>query len=572
MIPTSEFSEGQSSNPRLDKPLFEERLVKIICIGAGASGLILAYKLQRSFKNFELVVYEKNEGVGGTWFENTYPGCACDIPAHTYTYSFEPKADWSAVYANGQEIQQYFEDFADKYDLKRFINFQRQVCHAKWDETSAEWQVDVLCLEDGRIMHDHCNILVNASGALNAWKWPDIPRLHSFQGPLLHTAKWDKSADLKNKRVGIIGNGSSAIQLLPAIYPDVRQVTNFIRSPTWILPPFSEPQRLYTLAEHLRFKEDPKSHLALRKAQTAEAFKTFPVLIKDSEQQKYMSSALTQILKDKLPPHLVDSLIPQTSVGCRRITPGFDYLEKLSGEKTQVVVGDIRRVTERGVIDSEGKEHVLDVLVCATGFDTSFVPKFPIVGPKGVNMQTTWKDEVKAYLGVAAAGFPNYFTLFGAGSPAATGPAMVIFELQADYILKMVDRYQTENIRSMAPKAEAVEDFIKHRDEFMKRTVMSENCRSWYKAGPSQQINALWPGSGMHWYFVFKQDPRYEDWEWTYEGNRFSYFGNGFASLELVDPGAVDWAFFIRNEDDDPHLSRGARIAAMSSSTNKTVF
>ncbi|PPR03724.1 hypothetical protein CVT24_007372 [Panaeolus cyanescens] len=554
-----------SSDPRLDRPLFDERLVRIICIGAGASGLILAYKLRRSFTNFELVVYEKNEAVGGTWVENTYPGCACDVPAHTYTYSFEPKSDWSSIYASSEEIQQYFEDFSEKYQLQQYIKFNHQVSNATWDDVSGEWKVDALRLDDGQMIQDRCHILVNATGALNAWKWPDIPTLHSFKGPLIHTAKWDNTLDLEGKHVGIIGNGSSALQLLPAIYPSVRKVTNFVRSPIWIAPSFSEPQRQHTEEEKSKFKQDPESHLAFRKAQVSGVFTRWPVFLKDSEAQKITVSMLTQLLKDKLPSYLVDSAIPNVGVGCRRVAPGLDYLEKLSGEKTHVVLGDIERITERGVVDAQGVEHELDILVCATGFDTSSVPRFPIIGLDGVDMRDAWKDEVKGYMGVGASGFPNYFTMAGAGSPSATGPAMIIYELHADYILKMVDRYQTENIHSMTPTVAAVDDYIRHRDEFMKRTTWSEDCRSWFKAGTPPKVTALWPGSGMHWYTVFKQEPRYEDWEWKYKGNRFSYFGNGFAGLELQDPTQVDWASFIRNEDDDPHLSKRAQIAEKAS-------
>jgi cation diffusion facilitator CzcD-associated flavoprotein CzcO len=236
------ISESQSANGHhgadeqpLQAPIYSERPMRIICIGAGASGLVFAYKLQRSFGNFSLTVYEKNKEISGTWFENRYPGsvlhypaanllcravrhqrlltssrrCACDVAAHNYTWSFEPKPDWSAVYAGSPEIYKYFNDFADKYDVRKYIKMEHQIVGARWNDEAGGWDVEVKNLSSGLVVHDFCNILVNAGGILNAWKWPEIPGLESFKGPKLHTAHWDDSVDLDGKSVGLIGNGYS---------------------------------------------------------------------------------------------------------------------------------------------------------------------------------------------------------------------------------------------------------------------------------------------------------------------------------------------------------------------------
>ncbi|KAF9037072.1 FAD/NAD(P)-binding domain-containing protein [Panaeolus papilionaceus] len=560
-MPSNALSQQQPSSSR---PLFTERPVRIICIGAGSSGLVLAYKLRRSFKNFELVVYEKNDNVSGTWFENRYPGCACDVPAHIYTYSFEPKTNWSSVYAGSHEIHQYFEDFARKYELYQYIQIQHQVTGARWDETSGEWEVKVQRRSDGEIITDRCHILVNCTGALNTWKWPDIPGLHTFKGDLLQTAKWDQNVVLKDKVVGLIGNGSSAIQVLPAIYPEVKKLVNFIRTPTWITPLIAEPQHFYTEEEKLKFKTDPQSHLAYRKAQAYGMSKNFPLVFRGSETHRKATERMTQVLKDKLPPHLVDDLTPKFSVGCRRMTPGTGYLEALTAPKTQIVLGGVDRITERGCIDSKGVEHKVDVLICATGFDTSFRLPFPIVGASGVSLADAWKDEAKNYFGVGVPDFPNYFMIFGPGSPVATGPSLHPYELQADYILKMVDRYQTENIHSMVPNSRAVDELMVHRDKFMERTVWSEKCGSWYQSGTQGKLAALWPGSGLHFLLAIAE-PRYEDWDYKYKGNRFEYLGNGISQVETEDSNAVDWAWYLRNSDNTPHLSRSGRLRALTS-------
>jgi cation diffusion facilitator CzcD-associated flavoprotein CzcO len=192
---------------RLVNPIHGERHMRIICVGAGASGLLMAYKLDKHFSNFDLQVYEKNPEVSGTWYENKYPGCACDVPSHNYTWSFEPKLDWSAVYPPAKEIFEYFDNFANKYDLKRFIKTRHQVVGAYWNQTKGGYDVKVRDLVTNTVISDHCDLLVNASGILNNWKWPAIPGLDKYKGTLLHTANWDDSVSLENKHVGLIGNG-----------------------------------------------------------------------------------------------------------------------------------------------------------------------------------------------------------------------------------------------------------------------------------------------------------------------------------------------------------------------------
>lgn len=199
------------------QPIHTERRVRIICIGAGASGLLFAYKLQRSFSNISLVIYEKNPEIAGTWYENRYPGyvselmicangrCACDVPSHNYTWSFEPKPDWSGTYASSKEIFNYFDSFSRKYHLGQYCHTRHQVVGATWN--SGGYDVRVQHLESGKELHDTCDILINAGGILNSWRWPAIPGLERYQGTLVHTANWDDSIDLRAKHVGLIGNG-----------------------------------------------------------------------------------------------------------------------------------------------------------------------------------------------------------------------------------------------------------------------------------------------------------------------------------------------------------------------------
>ena len=191
----------------LQKAIHHPRDLRIVCIGAGVSGLCFAYKLQRSFENFELILYEKNAQVSGTWFENTYPGCRCDFPSVNYTYTFEPKTDYSSVYATSAEIRQYFEQFKTRHGLDRYCKLQHKVVGAHWHQKKRRWSVEVEDLFSGRLVRDSCDILINAGGYLNAWRWPSIPGLANFQGSLLHSANWNHDVSLAGKSVGLIGNG-----------------------------------------------------------------------------------------------------------------------------------------------------------------------------------------------------------------------------------------------------------------------------------------------------------------------------------------------------------------------------
>ncbi|KAF8240258.1 FAD/NAD(P)-binding domain-containing protein [Tricholoma matsutake] len=549
---------------RLQDHICKERHMKIICIGAGASGLLLAYKLQRSFNNFSLVLYEKNDQIGGTWYENKYPGCACDVPAHMYTWSFEPNPDWSAVYASSDEIWGYFDAFATKYDLFKYCKTKHMVSGARWNESTGGWDIQIIDLNTGSTFHDQCDIFINAGGVLNSWKWPSIPGLNDFKGVLLHTANYDRTTDLKGKHVGIIGNGSSAIQTLPAIHPVVSKITTFVRRGTWVAPVQGFEQRLYSEEDREEFKTNPEVHLQYRKRQEENINALFPMFKLDTEAQSIIRSTMHAQMKEKLQnDDLEAKLIPQFGVGCRRFTPGVNYLETLGADNVEVVYGEIERITERGCLAANGKEYPLDVLICATGFDTSYKPRFPLIGANGRGLDEVWADEAKSYFGLAVPEFPNYFVVIGPNSPTGNGPLLCAIEAQIGYILKMANRWQTENIHSFSPKMEAVEDFIVHKDQFMKNTVWEQDCRSWYKNSSSGKVTALWPGSTLH-YMEAISEVRYDDWNIAYSGNRFAYLGNGFSQTESDD--TADWAYYIRSHDDGPYLSRGKQMRIINKS------
>lgn len=410
----------------------------------------------------------------------------------------------------------------------------------------------------GEIFSDYCDILINAGGILNAWRWPAIPGLDKYKGTLLHTANWDPNVNLTGKHVGLIGNGSSGIQVLPTIQPHVRKVTTFIREPTYVSPVQGLEQHVFTPQELHDFANTPGTLLQYRKQVETGLNGQFSLFLKGTKTQDdtraYMIGQMKEKLNNKL---LEDKLIPDWSLGCRRLTPGVGYLESLTKENVEVVYGGITEITEKGCLCENGQEYPVDVLICATGFDTTFKPRFPLLGPSGSNLQDEWATEPKSYFGLAAADFPNYLIFLGPNCPIGNGPVLSAIEVQADWMLAVIDRYQTSNIHSIAPKREAVEDFVAWKNDFMKGTVWADPCRSWYKANQADApVTALWPGSTLH-YIEALSEVRWDDLDVKYNSNRFTWLGNGFSQCES-DPTA-DWAYYVREYDDQEYQSKGRK-------------
>ncbi|RDL40439.1 Monooxygenase [Venustampulla echinocandica] len=546
-------------DPQQHESIYQERSMRVICIGAGASGLLLAYKLQSQFSNFSLTIYEKNPEISGTWYENNYPGCACDVPAHNYTYSFEPKHDWSSLYASSSEIKTYFEGFSSKYQLGKYIKCCHEVQHSKWLESTGQWTVDVADLENGEIIHDQCDILINATGYLNKWAWPDVPGRETFKGQTVHSAHWEQSLQIAGKKVILIGNGSSAVQILPQIQPIAEHITMFVRSPLWMLPPISLESKTYSKSDIQRFADNPDELMILRKKNENVVNSIFSLYLSDSKLQEVSKKQLRISMQNELQdPVLEDVLIPEWGVGCRRLAPDTEFLKSIKKTNVQVVKGGVTAFTEAGCIGPNDIEYSADIIICATGYDTSFVPRFPILGSGGRNLQDEWATTPSSYLGIGASHFPNYFMFLGPYSPVANGPTLAAIEAQADHILKLLDRYQTEPIHRLSPQPAAEADFSSHVATFMTKAVYSEGCRSGHKNHTiNGRVPTLWPGSTLH-YLQTMQDVRADDWDIRYSGNRFSFLGNGISQAEC-DP-TSDLGYYLRDHDDSAPMTRRKRM------------
>ncbi|OQE02194.1 hypothetical protein PENVUL_c040G06973 [Penicillium vulpinum] len=532
----------------LDQPLGTKRHVRIICIGAGASGINMAYQTKNFLQDVDLVIYEKNPQIGGTWYENRYPGCKCDIPSHNYQFTWEPNPNWSQVFSPSEEIEEYLEHCVKKHGLSRYIRCSHRVVGAVWNNEKSIWGLQIENTESKVVHEDWCGFLLNAGGILNNWKWPDIPGLHSFGGNLIHSANWPESANLKGKTVAVIGNGSTGIQIVPAIQPEVKELVHLIRSPTWVTPGAAsrypslggaEMPDIFSEKQKEIFRTDDTTYTAFRKQVEREINSKFRMLVNGGElaekARKNAYESMITLLGERAA-DLGHKIIPDFAVGCRRITPGVGYLESFSKPNVRVVTGtSIKRIEPNGLVMSDGELIEVDVLICATGFDVSFAPRFPIIGRNGVSLADTWGEPkvARAYLSLAVPEFPNFFMFLGPNAPISHGSVFTITEYVSKYIMQLITKAQVEMIKTIHVKQQAVDDFSAHVDSFMPRTAWGGNCRSWFKRGHADgPVTGVHPGSRVHWFHAMER-PKFEDFDYEYlNGNRFQYLGNGFSTRE----------------------------------------
>ncbi|KAK0751690.1 hypothetical protein B0T18DRAFT_403175 [Schizothecium vesticola] len=488
-----------------NEPVENLQPLRVVVVGAGFSGIVAAIRIPEKLRNVDLTVYEKNEGLGGVWWLNNYPGVACDIPSHSYQYSFAPNPNWSNLYAPGAEIRKYLEDVAEKYGATRFIKTRHEVKHAAWDDEQKLWKIKVQNLLTGDTIEDSANVFITARGQLNDLKWPDIPGLDSFQGKMMHSGAWDKSYDFRNKKIAIIGNGSSAIQIIPSLQKiEGTTLSCFMRSPTWISGEFGDQAMMelgldpkdtaFTPEQQQRFASDPSAYLAFRKA-----FESSGNTIHDSTiLHAPMQIALQSLFRDAMAqtlssnPPLAASLIPT-------FAPGF-----------------------------------FDVLICATGYHVSSPPPFPILGRGGLPLSTRWAARPETYLSLAVDGFPNLLMLFGPNSAIGFGSLTRILEAETDYLVRAIRKLQKEGYASLEPRRERVRDFVAFVDAYFEGTVYMDACRSWYKR--RGKMVGLWPGSTLHALEALRS-PRWEDWVFEPAvggegGNALGWLGNGWSLCE----------------------------------------
>jgi cation diffusion facilitator CzcD-associated flavoprotein CzcO len=529
------------------------RKLRVVIIGAGLSAMSLAHKFQHEHQLGDILdhtIYEAQDSVGGTWYVNVYPGVACDVPAHIYTFPFEPNPDWSAYYASGGEILEYFNRTVAKYDLARDVKCSHRVESAIFNEQKGKWELQVRNKE--QVIHDECDVLISATGFLSHWRWPRIPGLHDFEGNLCHSAVWDTDYDFAGKNVAVIGNGSSAIQIVPQLVEKAKHLTNFVRSPTYITPGLGsaviggKTQHIYTEEEKQRFREDPNALREYRKKIQAGSNRSFDMFVKNSSAQVQARRHTAAMMKKRLNDNedLAQKLTPEWEVGCRRATPGPGYLEAFTHDNVSLVTSPIRQIEETGIRTEDGTLHPFDAIVCATGFDVSHRPPWPLIGLNGLSLSEAWKDEPASYLSLAAAQFPNFFMFAGPNAPVGHGSLMAGLGWSADWMCQWLRKIAAEDIKYIVPKQTAVDEFNAYANEIMQTLVWSGGCQSWYKNHRVDgKVTAVWAGSIIG-YKEMVDAIRPEDFEIVYRTrNRFRFMGNGRTKREY-DPGA-DLAFYL---------------------------
>ncbi|MCH9827975.1 MAG: NAD(P)/FAD-dependent oxidoreductase [Gammaproteobacteria bacterium] len=458
----------------------------VLVIGTGFSGLCMAIKLKEDgVRNF--LVLEKSDEVGGTWRDNTYPGCACDVPSHLYSFSFEPKPDWSRMFAQQPEIFSYLRHCANKYGLRPYIRFGKQVVKAAYDDDSELWH---LTTADGEVFS--ARTVVSGMGALHVPAYTSAPGRERFAGKSFHSAQWDHDYDLSGKRVAVIGTGASSIQFVPQIAGKVASLTLFQRTPPWIMP---KPDRRISEREQARFRRWPILQRLRRSALYVElesrvlGFTISPKLMTLVEK-----IARAHIRRQIADPVLRDKVTPDYTIGCKRVLISNDYYPALTRDNVDVITGGIREITERGVVDAQGVEHEVDTIIYGTGFRVQeLVERGTIVGRQGLDIVDAWPEGPEAFLGINVAGFPNFHFLLGPNTGLGHNSMVYMIESQVQYVRDALKKMRKQKLRSIEVRPEAQREFNANIHEQLSGAVWSSGCKSWY-INEHGRNTTLWPG------------------------------------------------------------------------------
>ncbi|MCV7401504.1 NAD(P)/FAD-dependent oxidoreductase [Mycobacterium fragae] len=466
---------------------------RAIIIGTGFSGLGMAIALQRQGVDF--LILEKADEIGGTWRDNSYPGCACDVPSHLYSFSFEPKATWSKLFSPQPEILDYLKGVTDKYGLRRYIRFGSLVDRAHWDDSEHHWHVFT---ESGQ--EYVAQFVISGAGALHIPRLPDIEGIDEFAGAAFHSAQWDHSVDLTGKRVAVIGTGASAIQIVPAIVNDVAQLHMYQRTPPWVVPvPFAP----LPTALRQAFATVPGLRLAVR----AGIYWGLETVGFAMTQQPGLLRAIEAIGKWNIRRNVRDKelrrkLTPRYRAGCKRILySGNNYYRAVANPKTTLITERIKRISAEGIVTDDGVEHPVDVIVYATGFHvTDSYTYVDVKGPHGEDLVDRWNREgVVAHRGIAVADVPNLFFLLGPNTGLGHTSVVFMIESQIHYVSEAIAACDRLDAQALAPTRSAQDRFNEELQQKLAGSVWNTGgCSSWYL--DEHGVNrTLW--SGMTWQY-----------------------------------------------------------------------
>ncbi|KAI1623394.1 cyclohexanone monooxygenase [Exophiala viscosa] len=476
----------------------------VVIIGGGISGMCTAIDLIKRNNCRNFIILEKSGGLGGTWRDNKYPGCCCDVFSHLYSLSFEQNSDWTREYPGQEEILQYLMEVARKYDLYRYVRFNTAVDSAKWDDADKKWKTTVSVqgakdAEFGSTYTIASDFLVSAVGQLNVPQLPDIPGLNQFKGKIMHSARWDWSYDIRGKKVAIIGNGATAAQIIPEIAKEVGHLTIHQRTPNWIVPRLDAPiapwrRNMYKYVPMIRWRKRAEM-MDFRESVYDAVFDNASSVAQDFE--TLSKGHMHTQLPDR--PDLWEKLQPNYSIGCKRIIISDDYFPVFQRDNVKLETGRIDNITANGIV-TEGKEEDYDLIVLATGFRTlEFMHPIDVTGSAGRPLSSIWKDGGQALYGVTVESLPNFAMLYGPNTNLGHNSIILMIEAQSRYINALIREVLTARGRGhslvIQPKAARIEEFNDGiQGQLRKSSFADPNCNSWYKKGDGKITNN-WSGT-----------------------------------------------------------------------------
>ena len=458
---------------------------RIAILGAGFGGLGAAIKLLEEGED-DFVVLEKADRVGGTWHWNTYPGCQCDIPSHLYSFSFALNPEWSRTYSKQPEIQRYLEDTAERFGVMPYIRFGTELMGAEWDDDEHVWRLET---SEGPLTAE---VLVAAPGGLSEPSWPEIPGLHDFEGALLHSARWDDKDGLEGKRVAVIGTGASAIQIVPQVQPLAEKVTVFQRTPPWVVPHRDRP---VTRVEHAVFRRFPIVQKAIRAGVYWTHELLVPGLVWDRRFLKLPEKvARGQIKTQVKDPELLEKVTPDYTIGCKRILPSNGWYPALQKPNAELVTEAITEVRPNAVVTADGREHEVDVIICATGFHVTDIPMGEFVkGADGRSLAEYWDGSPMTFLSTTVPNYPNLFFVTGPNTGQGHTSLVFMIEAQLRYILGALRTMKERGVTRMEVRQDPYERWNAAIQRQMPRTVWnSGGCKSWY-LDRNGRNTTIWP-------------------------------------------------------------------------------
>lgn len=456
-------------------------------IGAGPGGLALGIMLSRSgFDNF--TIFDREDGVGGTWRINTYPGLACDVKSHLYSYSFDLNADWSRLWSPQAEILDYFQRCADKYGLRPHLRLRTEIKAAHWDPDRQLWRLTTASGE-----RHHFNVVVSAVGLFTRPLLPDLIEEEPFTGTVMHSSRWDHSIPLGGKRIAVLGTGSTAAQLIPALAEVADKVYSVQRSATWILP---KPDRHYAPRERWLFTHVPFAKKLYRTRLWLRSESNIAVIEHGSEKtDQFRAIALGLLEKTVDDEELRRKLTPEHPIGCKRLVFSSDYLAALTRPNVEVVTSPARALRTRSLVTEDGTEREVELVVCATGYAAAdYLAELDVSGEQGLTLREVWQDGAHAYLGMAVPGFPNFFMLYGPNTNVGSNSVIFILEAQARYIVRALKFLRRRGKRYVAVRPSALADFVAKIDRWMVGTVWTTQCSNYFRA-PNGRVVTQWPRS-----------------------------------------------------------------------------